>query len=166
MKYKLRRLNLSDAQAIANVANNKNVSRFLREKFPYPYTLKDAQDYINYAINSEQELIYGIVIDERVCVCICVIFRDDVYKKSCELGYWLAEEYWGKGFMTSVAREFCKFVFENYDINRIDAGIFADNIGSRRVLEKIGFEFEGLHKKKVYKDGKFMDEEVYALIKK
>lgn len=166
VKYELRELKLKDALLLTKAADNKNVSKFLRAKFPYPYTLKDAQEYINYSINNKNELILGIAIDESICGCISAVFRNDVYKKSCELGYWLAEEYWGKGIMTMVAKKFCNFIFENYDIVRIDAEIFADNICSKRVLEKIGFEFEGLHKKKVYKDGRFMDAATYALIKK
>ena len=166
MNFELRKLTLSDAQSLAKAANNENVARFLREKFPYPYTLQDAVEYINYVLSSKNELTYGIFVENQVCGCISVIFRGDVYKKSCELGYWLSEEHWGKGIMTSAVKEFCTFVFENYDINRIDAEIFADNISSRRVLEKVGFSFEGLHKEKVYKYGKFMDEAVYALVKK
>lgn len=165
MGYELRRLGIEDAEQLAKVANNKEVARFLRVAFPHPYTLQDAREYISYAENSKDDVVLGIFIENKACGCICARIRSDVYAKSCELGYWLAQEHWGKGIMTSAVKAFCEFVFENYDVNRIDAEIFADNTASKRVLEKAGFELEGVHKKKVYKYGEFADELIYALVK-
>ena len=165
MEFTLRKLILDDAEDLAKAANNPNVSRYLRNVFPYPYLLEDAVDFINFATANEDELIYGIIIDGKACGCVCARMRGDVYAKSCELGYWLSEQFWGKGLMTLVVKEFCYFLFENYDIHRIDAEVFADNVASRRVLEKAGFELEGLYRQKVYKDGRFMDEAVYAIIR-
>ncbi len=165
MKCELRRLKLEDATDLAVAANNSNVARYLRNVFPHPYTLQDAIDYINYITDNSDELTYGIIVDETACGCISAKFRSDVYSKSCELGYWLGEKHWGQGIMTAAAKEFCSFIFANYDIHRIDAEIFADNIGSRKVLEKVGFELEGVHKQKVYKNGKFSDEAVFALLR-
>ena len=53
----------------------------------------------------------------------------------------LGEEYWGKGIMTNAVKDFCSFLFDNYDIIRIDSGACAENIGSRRGLEKTSFKF-------------------------
>ena len=165
MKFKLRKLTLDDAEDLAKAANNPNVARYLRKVFPCPYKLQDAIDYINYATDKEDDVVLGIVVDCKVCGCVCARMRGDVYANSCELGYWLSEQFWGKGLMTLVVKEFCDFVFENYDIHRIDAEVFADNVASRRVLEKTGFELEGLYRQKVHKDGRFMDEAVYAIIR-
>lgn len=165
MKYELRHLKLEDAKDLAVAANNSNVARYLRDVFPHPYTMQDAINYINYATGDPDEIVYGIIVDEKVCGCISAKFRGDVYSKSCELGYWLGEKHWGQGIMTAAAKEFCSFIFENYDIYRIDAEIFTDNIGSRKVLEKAGFELEGVHKQKVYKNGRFSDEAVFALLR-
>lgn len=154
---------MKDAENLAKAANNPNVARYLRKVFPCPYKLQDAIDYINYATDNEDDVILGIVVEGKVCGCVCARMRGDVYAKSCELGYWLSERLWGKGLMTLVVKEFCYFVFENYDIHRIDAEVFADNVASRRVLEKSGFELEGLYRQKVFKDGRFMDEAVYAI---
>lgn len=165
MGYELRRLGAEDAEQLAKVANNKEVARFLRAAFPHPYTLQDAREYISYVESSKDDVILGIFVENKACGCICARFRSDVYAKSCELGYWLAQEHWGKGIMTSAVKAFCEFMFENYDINRIDAEIFAENAASKRVLEKAGFELEGVHKKKVYKYGEFADELTYALVK-
>ena len=165
MEYKLRELALTDAEDLAKATNNLNVSRYLKEVFPYPYSVQDAVNYIDFAINSKNELVYGVIIDDKVCGCICTRFRDDVYSKSCGLGYWLSEKYWNKGIMSAVVKDFCSFIFKNYDIVRIDADVFVENVGSRRVLENVGFELEGIHRCKVFKYGKFMDEAVYAIIR-
>ncbi len=165
MEFTLRKLTLDDAEDLAKAANNPNVSRYLRNVFPYPYSLQDAVDFINFAADNENELIYGIIVDGKASGCVCARMRGDVYAKSCELGYWLSEQFWGKGLMTLVVKAFCDFVFDNYDIHRIDAEVFADNVASRRVLEKSGFELEGVCRQKVYKDGRFMDEAVYAIIR-
>ena len=165
MEFKLRKLTLDDAEDLAKAANNPNVSRYLRNVFPYPYSLEDAVDFINFATANEDELIYGIIIDGKVNGCICARFGKDVFAKSCILGYWLSERFWSKGLMTMAVKKFCSFIFDKYEIIRIEADVCADNIASRRVLEKIGFELEGVCRQKVYKDGRFMDEAVYAIIR-
>lgn len=165
MEFTLRKLTLDDAEDLAKAANNPNVARYLRKVFPCPYKLQDAIDYINYATDNKADIIFGIVVDGSVCGCVCARMRGDVYAKSCELGYWLTEQLWGKGLMTRVVKAFCEFVFDNYDIHRIDAEVFADNVASRRVLEKVGFALEGVCRQKVYKDNLFVDEATYALLK-
>ena len=165
MAFKLRKLTLDDAEVLAKAANNPNVSRYWRNIFPYPYSRQDAIDFINFATDNEDEGIYGIIIDGKASGCICARLGKAVFEKSCSLGYWLSECYWGKGIMTTVVKEFCSFIFDNYDIIRSDSGACAENIGSRRVLEKAGFKFEGLHEKSVYKNGRVMDTVTYALLK-
>ena len=90
--------------------------------------------------------------------------QGDVYSKSAEIGYWLAEEYWGKGIMSIAVEKICKLAFERYDIVRIYASAFRYNQGSQRVLEKAGFKLEGILEKSVYKNGKMYDSCMYALI--
>ena len=165
MKYEFRKLTLDDAENLAKAANNPKVARYLRNVFPCPYSLQDAIDFINFATDNEDELIYGIIVDGKASGCICARFGRDVFEKTCSLGYWLGEEYCGKGVMTNAVKEFCEFIFANYEIIRIDSGACAENIGSRRVLEKAGFKFEGLHEKSVYKNGCVMDTVTYALLK-
>ncbi len=165
MKFTLRKLTLNDAEDLAKAANNPNVSRYWRNIFPYPYSRQDAIDFINFATDNEDEGIYGIIIDGKASGCICARFGKDIFEQSCSLGYWLSECYWGKGMVTNAVKEFCSFIFENYDIIRIDSGACAENIGSCRVLEKAGFKFEGLHEKSVYKNGRVLDTVTYALLK-
>ncbi len=76
---------------LAKAANNPNVARYFRNVFPYPYSLQDAIDFINFATNNKDELIYGIIINGKASGCLCARFGKDVFEKSCSLGYWLGK---------------------------------------------------------------------------
>jgi ribosomal-protein-alanine N-acetyltransferase len=95
---------------------------------------------------------------------IGVFVKDDVYRKSAEIGYWLGEPYWGRGIMTDAIRQMCRMAFERFDIVRIFAEPFAYNAGSMRALEKAGFTLEGVHRMSVFKNGQFYDSCTYALL--
>ena len=89
--------------------------------------------------------------------------QEDVYCKNAELGYWLAEPYWGKGIMTFVVKQMVQYGFEHFQIQRIFARPFEGNTGSMKVLEKAGFTLEAHLKKTFFKEGKFLDEYIYAV---
>ncbi len=104
-------------------------------------------------------------MDGEAVGSIAVTLKDDVYRKSAELGYWLAEPYWNRGIMTEAVRRICRHAFAAYDIVRIFAEPFACNTASRRVLERAGFTLEGVIKMSVYKNGRMLDSCIYALLK-
>ena len=89
----------------------------------------------------------------------------DVYRRSAELGYWLAEPHWGKGIMTGAVRRICAEGFARWDIVRIFAEPYAYTTPSRRVLEKAGFALEGVLRQSVWKRGKLLDSCMYALLR-
>lgn len=167
MEFELRKWNISDAQSIQKYADNKKIADNLRNAFPYPYTLKDAENYINAVIRNDEsrQCCRAIVTGGEAAGSIGVFLKDDIYCKSAEIGYWLAEKYWGRGIVTEAVKQLCGFAFEHYDIVRIYAEPFEYNLGSRRALEKAGFLLEGVKKKSIYKNGKFFDSCIYALIK-
>lgn len=107
----------------------------------------------------------AIVVDGHAVGSIGIFCGSDVYEKSGELGYWLAEEYWGQGIMTEAVKRICREAFEKFDIVRIYAEPYAYNIGSRSVLEKAGFSLEGTMKRAVCKWEKIYDCCIYALLK-
>lgn len=82
-----------------------------------------------------------------------------------EIGYWLAKPWWGRGIMTAVVGAACEYAFARWQLVRITAHVFESNIASARVLEKNGFEFEGLLRKHHLKDGKFLDSRLFALVR-
>lgn len=167
MDFALREWRHEDAQDVAQYANNEKIARNLRDAFPYPYTLADAQGFVDSceAESPEKQLCLAIEADGRAVGSIALFRGGDVYRKSAELGYWLAEEYWGRGIMTRAVRRICREGFSRWDIERIYAEPFAHNAGSRRVLEKAGFTLEGTLRRSVFKGGTVGDSCMYALLR-
>ncbi|MCI8360954.1 MAG: GNAT family N-acetyltransferase [Clostridiales bacterium] len=167
MDFILREWTEEDAETLAACANNPKIAANLRDVFPCPYTLADARAYINgcAAGPEEKQLCRAIAIDGQAAGSIGVFLGDDVYRRSGELGYWLAEPYWGQGIMTRAVEQICREAFDRFVIDRIYAEPFARNQGSRRVLEKAGFRLEGVMRKGVYKNGETLDYCMYALLR-
>lgn len=167
MEWKLRRWQAGDAPSIARFANNEKIANNLRDVFPHPYTLADAEQYVGFCLNADESAGFQRVIevDGEAAGNISIQCGSDVYRKSAELGYWLAEPYWGQGIMTAAIRQVCAEAFKRYDIIRIYAEPFARNAGSRRALEKAGFVLEGTLRQSVWKSGVPEDSCIYALLR-
>lgn len=167
MEIQLRPWRREDAADVARYANNEKIARNLRDVFPHPYQLADAQEYVDSCVagDEERQLCRAIVADGHAVGSIGVFRCGDVYRKSGELGYWLAEGYWGRGMMTAAVKQICREAFAAWDIVRIYAEPFAHNTGSRRVLEKAGFTLEGVMRQGVFKEGKLWDYCMYALLR-
>lgn len=166
-EFQLRSWEIGDAKALAQAADNFNIAKNLRNAFPNPYTLDDAIWYINDSIANEgkKQISYAIEIEGRAVGSIGIFVKDDVYEKSAELGYWLAEDYWRKGVMTKAVQMICKEAFASFDIVRIFAEPFADNAGSRGVLEKAGFTYEGTMRNGIYKNGEIHSYCMYSILR-
>ena len=167
MDFTLRPWQPEDAESVAELADNEKIASNLRDGFPHPYSMEAARAFVASRILSDEknELSYAIDIAGRAAGSIGIFRKADVYRKSAELGYWLGEPYWGKGVMTAAVYLMCRIAFSRLDIVRIEAEPFARNQDSRRVLEKAGFELEGILKKSVYKNGALGDSCVFALIR-
>ena len=165
MRFGLRKWRLSDAKELAAVLNNKRILNNLRDGLPFPYTEQDAAEYIT-AMRSADEndtFAYAITVGGRVIGSIGAFRQGNIHRQTAELGYYLAEEYWGKGIMSGAIRRLCDIIFETTDILRIYAEPFSYNAGSRRALEKAGFRYEGLMKSNAVKNGKVVDMALYSL---
>ncbi|MFZ5975148.1 MAG: GNAT family N-acetyltransferase [Bacillota bacterium] len=167
MEFELRKFKLEDVQSIAHFANNKKIADNLRNAFPHPYTEKDAKAFISACLNADErkKCLRAISVDGTAIGSIGIFLKDDVYSKSAELGYWLAEPFWGKGIMSAAVPRICGHAFAAYDIVRIFAEPYASNTASRKVLEHAGFVLEGILRKSVFKNGQILDSCIYALIK-
>ena len=165
MRCVLRKWRLSDAKDLAMALNNEKILNNLRDGLPFPYTEQDAHDYIITMLSSDENSIfaYSITIDDRAVGSIGAFRQSNIHSKTAEIGYYLAEEYWGRGIMTDAIRELCRILFETTDILRIYAEPFAYNTGSRRALEKAGFCYEGTMKNNAVKNGKVLDMMIYSL---
>lgn len=167
MDFMLRGWQAKDAESLAKYANNPKVALFLREGFAQPYRLKDAEQFIENCLKSDpaEKIFYAIDEGGEAIGSIGVFKRDNIYRKSAELAYWLGEPFWGQGIMTDAVSRICCLAFEQLDIVRLSAEPFAHNAGSRRVLEGAGFELEGVHKKSIFKNGQLYDSCTYALLR-
>lgn len=165
--FTLRPWQRTDAEAVAEAADNPRIAANLRNAFPSPYTLADAEWFVEDCIarGEERQLSRAIIIEGKAAGSIGVFVKDDVYEKSAELGYWLAEACWGRGVMTEAVRQICREAFDRFDILRVFAEPFADNRGSRRVLEKAGFTCEGTMRNGVFKNGRVHSYCMYALLR-
>lgn len=162
LSFKLRGLTADDAESIARHANNINVSKNLRDRFPYPYTAKDALEFIETFIPSFTGKVFGIDVDGEAVGTIGFHLQQDEYRFNAELGYWLGEEFWNRGIMTSAVRSVVSFAFENYEINKIFAKVYDYNKVSSIVLVKNGFKLEARLVNNVIKFGKLTDELIYV----
>jgi len=163
--YQIRSYEISDKEALLIYANNYNVSKNLRDSFPYPYTEREAQAWITAAINQNPELNFAIANTNELIGGIGISLQPDVYRFSAEIGYWIAEPFWRKGIASLALVALCTYVFGQFDLNRIFAGAFQGNEASMHVLEKSGFKLEGRLRNAVYKDNRFKDQLMYSILK-
>lgn len=163
----IRKWKLSDAKDLAIALSNKKIQDNLRDGLPYPYTEQDGTDYISAMLSADENetFAFAITVDGKAVGSIGVFRQVNIHRQTAELGYYLAEEYWGKGIMTEAVKQICEYVFGKSDIIRIYAEPFAYNTASCRVLEKAGFQCEGILRKNAVKNGKIVDMKMYSLIK-
>lgn len=166
MDFILREWRRSDAADVAKYADNEKIARNLRDVFPYPYTLKDAKEFIDDCLEEDDFLMFrAIEVDGHAVGSIALCRDDGMYRPRAELGYWLAEDFWGKGIMTEAVQRICEEGAGRWeDLLRIYAEPFAHNTASRRVLEKAGFQLEGILRHGVCKRGRVYDACMYALL--
>ena len=167
MKCRIRKWELSDAKDLAAALSNKKVQDNLRDGLPYPYTEQDGKEFISAMLSADENetFAFAITVDNMVLGSIGIFRQGNIHRQTAELGYYIAEEYWGKGIMTEAVKQICEYVFANSDIIRIYAEPFAYNIASCRVLEKVGFQYEGTLRSNAVKNGKVIDMKMYSLIK-
>ena len=158
---------LSDFKELAAVINNPHILNNLRDGLPYPYTERDAAEFISSVLDADKSSLFAFTISRNGhCAGSITVTRNvNVHRLTGELGYYVAEPCWGLGLATRAVSEICDFVFTNSDIIRIYAEPFAYNSASCRVLEKCGFSCEGVLRNNVIKNGKIYDTMLYARLK-
>jgi RimJ/RimL family protein N-acetyltransferase len=154
-----------DAEAIVRHANNSKVWRNVRDRFPHPYTLPHAHAFIRRAKTVQPERVFAIVAGDEVAGGIGLELKEDVYAGTAEIGFWLGEAFWGRGIVTEAVRAVTEHGFSELGLRRIYATVFEWNPASARVLEKCGYALEGRMRKNVLKDGRVIDELLYARVR-
>jgi len=165
MDIKLRKWAETDLESLVKYANNQNIAKWLTNGFPHPYTYEDGKAFLSMIANDNPAKVFAIELNGEAVGSIGIFPQTDIHEKNAEMGYWLAEKYWGKGIMTKAITEIINYGFQTFDIVRIFARPFSTNLNSQRVLEKAGFTFEARLKKALFKNGEFLDELIYAKFK-
>ena len=163
MNYKLLPWATKYLDDLVKHADNINVAKYLTDQFPHPYTREAGENFIKMSISDDPVQIMAIVIEGQAVGGIGLHAQKDIYRKNMELGYWLSEDFWGKGIMTKAVLEMIKYGFKNFDITRIYASPYGTNIGSQKVLEKAGFNLEVRISQNLIKNGQMEDELIYSV---
>ena len=154
-----------DAPGIVKYANNIKIAKNLRDGFPHPYNLSDAKAYLLKVKQQNPRTFFAITADTEVIGSIGLALGEDIHRFSAEMGFWLAEPYWGKGIMTEAVKKLTEFAFERYGLNRIYAEPYTTNPASAKALEKAGYKLEGIMRANVVKNGEILDQYLYARVK-
>lgn len=167
MHCTIRKWKLSDAKDLAKLLSNKKILDNLRDGIPYPYTEKDGTEFISAMLAADENVAFAfaVAVNDKVIGSVGAFRQDNIHNKTAELGYYLAEEYWGNWLMTEAVQQLCDHIFATTDIIRIYAEPFAHNAASCRVLEKVGFQCEGTLRCNAVKNGKVLDMKLYSKLK-
>jgi ribosomal-protein-alanine N-acetyltransferase len=155
---------MSDADALVRHANDAEVARHLRDRFPHPYRLEDARAFLRMTAAADPSTNFAIVVDGEACGGLGFVRGTDVERFSAEVGYWLGQAWWGRGITTEALRLFTDYAFDSLGLLRLFALPFADNAASIRVLEKAGFQREGTLRASAVKFGQPRDQAMYARV--
>ena len=153
-----------DRDAIVRYANNRKVSINLRDRFPYPYTARDARNWLDVVVDSKPETNFAIDVAGEAVGGIGFTPQHDVEWRSAEIGYWLGEPFWGRGIATEALIAVTEYAFENFDLCRLFAHVFDWNGASARVLEKAGYVREATLRSSSVKYGQPRDQLLYARV--
>lgn len=158
----LRPLVRADAVSLAQHANDHGVWKNLRDYFPHPYTVADAEAYIAHVSTRPVQTSFGIVVSGHAIGSISLMLGDDVARRSAEVGYWIGRQFWGQGIMAEALKSTTQYAFDQLALVRTFAVPFATTSSSARVLEKAGYVREGVMRRSAVKEGVVLDQLLYA----
>lgn len=159
----LRNFIQDDCVSLVRVLNDADVTQFLSSKIPYPYTHDDAMWWVTEG--SKAGVVRAIEVNGQLAGCIGVNPGEFEYRHSGEIGYWLAKEYWRQGIASEAIRQIVELVFTETELMRLFACVFSDNLASQQLLLKSGFKQEAVLQKAIYKNGRYYDNHLFALLK-
>jgi [ribosomal protein S5]-alanine N-acetyltransferase len=157
---------ISDASNLAIVANNKKIAENVRDGFPFPYSVRDAYDWLNIILPENfPPRFFAIISDSQLVGSIGIITKTDIYRKNVEIGFFISEDFWGKGIATKAIKAATSYAFREFDIVRVYAETFSDNTRSQKALQKAGFKLEATLKKNIVKNEVIKDSCIYSVLK-
>ncbi len=160
--FHLRPWTPGDLSSLIKYGDNPNIAKNMSDQFPHPYTEEKGKAFIEHATQNDPPNILAIEVNGQAAGGIGIHPQPDIYRKNAELGYWLAEPFWGQGIITRAIPQMVSYAFEHWDTTRISARPFGTNLASQRVLEKAGFVLEARLENTIFKNGEYLDELIYA----
>lgn len=154
----------ADVPALVRYANNRKIWLNLRDRFPHPYTKADGQSFVRQARRMDPETFFAVAVDGVAVGAIGYVLQHDVERVSAEVGYWLAEDFWGRGIATEALRALTAHAIAAHGLTRLFAVPFASNTASCRVLEKAGYVREATLRRSAVKGGVVIDQQQYAFV--
>jgi RimJ/RimL family protein N-acetyltransferase len=154
----------TDAASLVEHANNLNVAKNLRDRFPHPYTKADAKFFLKHVAAADDPTNLAIEVDGAAVGAVGYVPGHDVERFSAEIGYWLGEAFWGRGIATEALTLVTEHAFAAMNFLRLYALPFTDNPASTRVLEKAGYTREARLQSSCVKYGVPKDQWLYARI--
>jgi RimJ/RimL family protein N-acetyltransferase len=161
---RLRPLRREDADSLAHHGNNHQVWRNLRDRFPHPLTVPDVRHFLELCVEQNPPAHFAIEIEGRAVGVIGLTLGEGERRICAELGYWLGQPYWGRGITTAAVQTVTAYALQQFGLVRVEAYVFASNPASARVLEKCGFQREGVLRSSVIKEGVILDRWLYAFV--
>jgi ribosomal-protein-alanine N-acetyltransferase len=161
----LRNINAVNPQELQQLADNYAVARNLRDFFPSPYTLKDAESFIELAPTGTFGHVFALYAKNTLVGVGSLIPQKFEHRINAEIGYWIGEPYWGNGYATEAVKLLVGFAFGELNLLRVYASVYDYNAASVRVLQKCGFHREAILKSSIIKEGKLHDEHLYSIRK-
>lgn len=155
-----------DREQLAEIANDRRISRNMTDMFPHPYTPADADEWIGRCAAEEPPLNFAIVVGHVVVGGIGAHRLEGEQQGTINVGYWLAPSLWGQGIATDALRHFVDYLFDTFPARRLYATVFGWNPASARVLEKGGFTLEGRLREAIVKDDDVTDLQFYGLLRR
>ncbi|UKZ51715.1 hypothetical protein TrVGV298_005478 [Trichoderma virens] len=177
----IRRYLLSDAAALALAANHEQVASYMSDRFASPYTITDAENFIQRSVHEGDSAVYphaAAILIKPGCPCnpsttepllvggIGSRPQADILYRTWDLGYYLSPSVWRQGYGTEALGAFARWAFETWPtLNRLQAQAYESNVASQKLLQKCGFVLEGRGRGAVEKNGKIMDEVRFGLLR-
>ena len=154
----------SDLTSLVACADNRKIWVNLRDRFPHPYTRHAGREFLRTVQTQSPETLFAIAVGGEAVGGIGFVMLADVERVSAEVGYWLAEPFWGRGIATEALVAVTRYAIETHGFTRLFAVPFASNQASCRVLEKAGYVLEARLRRSAIKDGQIIDQLQYAFI--
>jgi len=158
----LRSWQTTDAQALAAIANNRNIWNNVRDRLPNPYTVRDALEWIDHTQKENPKTNFAVEYKWMLVGSAGCLLKDDINRKCIEIGYFIGEPFWAKGIATEAVRLITEYVCKEFNPVKIYAEVFEHNKASMRVLQKNGFYLENISRKAVIKNNIVLDNYIWV----